>query len=75
MTITKNKIGKFLGVKGVRQRDLFFYLKDKGIPKVSRQHISIYVSGEHNPRRFSEMRKGICEFFGLEDKEIFDNGY
>jgi len=71
----KNKLKKLLLLKGSRQKDLFHFLKNKGIPKISRQHISIYVSGEHNPRRNSTLRAAICEFFGMDDKDLFDNNY
>lgn len=67
----KNKIIKFLQLKGAKQKDLFEYLKSKGVPKVSRQHVSVYCKGDYNPRKDSIIRQEICNFFGLEDKEIF----
>lgn len=71
-TEAKNKIGKLLNIKGARQRDLVEYLKNRNIPGAQRQHISIYARGEHNPRRGTEVRSAICDYFGLTDKEIFD---
>lgn len=71
ITSAKNKISKLLAVKGARQADLVNFLKKKGVPNASRQKISIYARGAHNPRASDPIRPAICEYFGMNDSEIF----
>jgi len=66
----KNTVEKYMQLKGAQLRDLCFFLRDRGI-KCSRQHIHGIIKGVANPREGSEVRKGICDFFGLDDSVLF----
>lgn len=70
--MNKNKISLFLKIKGQRQADLMRHLTSRGFD-VSRQAINNWASGRHNPVKRTAIRKAICHFFELEDKDIFDN--